>query len=107
MAWVKSCMAQTISQSTSRCTSVKTRIKFRQSPVKSGSVSNMERSMKSGGVRCELNLCVGSPVTEAYGKLDDVSGSSRSYVGDRWRLCIKHREFSQNVSGKKGQKLIS
>ncbi len=63
--------------------------------------------MKSGRVRHELNLCVGSPVTEAYGKSDDVLESSQSYVGDRWRLCIKHREFFQNDNGKKGQKLIS
>ena len=75
--------------------------------MKSGSVSNVERSMKPGGVRHELNLCVGSPVTEAYGKSDNVSESSWSYVGDGRRLCVKHREFSQNVNGKKGQKLIS
>src|SRR5258708_3534189 len=74
---------------------VRTCIKFQRSLV------------KSGGVRCELNLCVGSPVTEAYGKSDDVSESSRSYVGDGQRLCIKHREFFQNDNGKKGQKLIS
>src|SRR5260221_1874594 len=80
---------------------VKTCIKFRRSPVKSGSVSNMEHGMKSGRVRRELNLCVGSLVTEAYGKSDDVSESSRSYVGDGWRLCIKHREFPQNVNRKK------
>ena len=86
---------------------VKTHIKFQQSPVKSGSVSNVEHGMKSGRVRCELNLCVGSPVTEAYRKSDNVSESSQSYVGDRQRLCIKHREFLQNVNGKKGQKLIS
>ena len=75
--------------------------------MKSRSVSNMERGTKSGGVRHELNLCVGSLVTEAYRKSDDVSESSRSYVGDGWRLCVKHREFSQNVNRKKGQKLIS
>ena len=69
--------------------------------MKSGSVSNMECGTKPGGVRCELNLCVGSPVTEAYGKSDGVSESSRSYVGDGWRLCVKHRGFSQNVNGKK------
>ena len=87
---------------------VKTHIKFRHSLVKSGSVSNMERSTKSGGVRHELNLCVGSLVTEAYGKSDGVSESSRSYIGDGRRLCVKHRGFSQNVNGKKrGQKLIS
>src|SRR5258708_35879341 len=50
---------------------VKTRIKFWWSPVKSGSVSNVERGTKSGRVRRELNLCVGSPVTEAYSKSDD------------------------------------
>src|SRR5258708_4780413 len=82
---------------------VKTRIKFRRSPVKSGSVSNVERSTKSGGVRHELNLCVGSPVTEAYGKSDNVSESSRSYVRDGWRLCVKHREFFQNDNGKKAR----
>src|SRR5258708_39071943 len=90
----------------SRC--VKTCIKFRRSPVKSRSVSNVEHGTKSGGVRHELNLCVGSPVTEAYGKSDGVSESSRSYIRDGWRLCVKHRGFSQNVNGKKrGQKLIS
>src|SRR5258708_31714405 len=51
----------------SMCPPVKTHIKFQRSPVKSGSVSNVECSTKSGGVRRELNLCVGSPVTEAYG----------------------------------------
>src|SRR5258708_5651743 len=86
---------------------VKTHIKFWQSPVKSGSVSNVEHGMKSGRVRCELNLCVGSLVTEAYGKSDDVSELSWSYVRDRRRLCVKHREFFQNDNGKKGQKLIS
>src|SRR5260221_14149645 len=89
----------------SRC--VKTCIKFWRSPVKSGSVSNVEHGTKSGGVRRKLNLCVGSLVTEAYGKLDDVSELSWGYVRDGWRLCIKHREFPQNVNGKKGQKLIS
>ncbi len=71
--------------------------------MKSRSVSNVEHSTKSGGVRHELNLCVGSPVTEAYGKSDDVSESSQSYVGDRRRLCIKHREFFQNDNGKKAR----
>ena len=61
---------------------VKNCVKFQQSPVKSGSVSNVEHSTKPGGVRCELNFCVGSPVTEAYGKLDEVSELSWSYVGD-------------------------
>src|SRR6266481_3079644 len=75
---------------------VKTCIKFQQSPVKSGSVSNMEHGTKSGGVRCELNLCVGSLVTEAYGKSDNVSELSQSYIGDRQRLCVKHREFFQS-----------
>src|SRR5260221_10410500 len=79
---------------------VKTCIKFWQSLVKSRLVSNVERGTKSGRVRRELNLCVGSPVTEAYGKSDDVSESSRSYVGDGWRLCIKHREFFQNDNRK-------
>src|SRR6266446_3543931 len=88
-------------------TFVKTHVKFRRSLVKSGSVSNVEHGMKPGGVRCELNLCVGSPVTEAYGKSDDVSELSQSYVRDGQRLCIKHREFFQNDNGKKGQKLIS
>src|SRR5260221_8941708 len=83
---------------------VKTCVKFQQSLVKSGSVSNMEHGMKPGRVRHELNLCVGSLVTEAYGKLDDVSESSWSYVGDRWRLCVKHREFFQNDNGKKARK---
>src|SRR6266436_1596770 len=64
------------------CNIVKTHIKFWQSLVKSGLVSNVECSTKSGGVRHELNLCVGSPVTEAYGKSDNVLESSRSYVGD-------------------------
>ena len=82
---------------------VKTHIKFRQSPVKSRSVSNAEHSMKSGGVRCELNLCVGSPVTEAYGKLDDVLELSRSYVRDGQRLCVKHREFFQSDNRKKAR----
>ena len=63
--------------------------------------------MKPGGVRCKLNLCVGSLVTEAYGKLDKVSELSWSYIRDGWRLCIKHREFFQNDNGKKGQKMIS
>ena len=71
--------------------------------MKSGLVSNVEHGMKPGGVRCKLNLCVGSPVTEAYGKSDDVSESSRSYVGDGWRLCVKHREFFQNDNGKKAR----
>ena len=79
---------------------VKTHIKFRQSPVKSRSVSNVECSTKSGGVRRKLNLCVGSPVTEAYRKSDNVLESSRSYVGDGQRLCVKHREFFQNDNGK-------
>ena len=52
--------------------------------------------MKPGGVRHELNLCVGSPVTEAYGKSDNVSELSQSYIGDRQRLCVKHREFFQS-----------
>src|SRR5260221_10243892 len=52
----------------------------------------------------ELNLCVGSLVTEAYGKLDNVSELSQSYIRDRWRLCIKHREFFQNDNGKKARK---
>src|SRR5260221_9343986 len=82
---------------------VKTHVKFWRSPVKSGSVSNVEHSMKPGRVRCELNLCVGSLVTEAYGKSDDVSELSRSYVGDGQRLCIKHREFFQNDNGKKAR----
>ena len=82
---------------------VKTHIKFRQSLVKSGLVSNVERGMKSGGVRCELNLCVGSLVTEAYRKSDNVLESSQSYIGDRWRLCVKHREFFQNDNGKKAR----
>ncbi len=82
---------------------VKTHIKFRWSLVKSGSVSNVEHGTKSGGVRCELNLCVGSPVTEAYGKSDDVSESSQSYVRDGWRLCVKHREFFQSENGKKAR----
>ena len=56
--------------------------------------------MKSGGVRHELNLCVGSLVTEAYGKSDDVSESSWSYIRDGRRLCIEHREFFQNDNGK-------
>ncbi len=68
--------------------------------MKSGLVSNMEHGTKSGRVRCKLNLCVGSLVTEAYGKSDNVSESSQSYVGDRWRLCVKHREFFQNDNGK-------
>ncbi len=59
--------------------------------------------MKSGGVRHELNLCVGSPVTEAYGKSDNVSELSWSYVGDGQRLCIKHREFFQNDNRKKAR----
>src|SRR5258707_2904604 len=84
--------------------SVKTCIKFQQSLVKSRLVSNVERSTKPGRVRCELNLCVGSPVTEAYGKSDEVSESSRSYVGDGQRLCIKHREFLQNDNRKKARK---
>src|SRR5258707_3813260 len=83
---------------------VKTHIKFQQSLVKSRLVSNMEHSTKPGRVRCELNLCVGSPVTEAYRKSDEVSESSRSYVGDGQRLCIKHREFLQNDNRKKARK---
>src|SRR5258708_16497985 len=86
---------------------VKTHIKFQWSPVNSGSVSNVEHGTKSGRVRRKLNLCVGSPVTEAYRKSDDVSESSRSYIGDGRRLCVKHREFSQNVIGKRAQKLLS
>src|SRR5258705_14013817 len=77
-----------------------------QVPAVSGevqSVSNVEHGTKSGRVRRELNLCVGSPVTEAYGKSDDVSESSRSYVGDGQRLCIKHREFFQNDNRKKAR----
>src|SRR5258708_30462490 len=83
---------------------VKTCVKFQQSPVKSRSVSNVEHGMKPGRVRHELNLCVGSPVTEAYGKLDDVSELSQSYVGDGQRLCVKHREFFQNDNRKKARK---
>ena len=75
--------------------------------MKSRLASDVECGTKLGGVRCELNLCVGSLVTEAYGKSDDVLESSRSYVGDRRRLCVKHREFFQNDNRKKGQKLIS
>ncbi len=71
--------------------------------MKSGSVSNVEHGTKSGGVRCKLNLCVGSLVTEAYRKSDDVSELSQSYVGDGQRLCIKHREFFQNDNGKKAR----
>ncbi len=56
--------------------------------MKSRSVSNMEHGTKPGGVRHELNLCVGSPVTEAYGKLDNVSELSRSYVGDVRSCCL-------------------
>src|SRR5258708_4433723 len=67
----------------------------------------MEHGTKPGGVRCKLNLCVGSLVTEAYRKSDDVSELSRSYIRDRQRLCVKHREFFQNDNRKKGQKLIS
>ena len=95
-------MALSFSLSTTSET-VKTHIKFRQSPVKSGSVSNAECGMKSGGVRCKLNLCVGSPVTEAYGKSDDVLESSWSYVRDGQRLCVKHREFFQNDNRKKAR----
>src|SRR5258707_11879348 len=85
-----------------RCSEfVKTHIKFRQSPVKSRSVSNVEHGTESGGVRRKLNLCVGSPVTEAYGKSDDVLELSQSYVGDGRRLCVKHREFFQNDNRKK------
>src|SRR5258708_18613019 len=69
--------------------------------LKSRGVSNIECGMKSCAVRHELNLCVGPPVTEAYGKSDDVSELSRSYVGDGWRLCVKHREVFQNDNGKK------
>src|SRR5258708_9313228 len=83
---------------------VKTHIKFQRSLVKSRSVSNMEHSTKPGRVRCKLNLCVGSPVTEAYRKLDNVLESSWSYVRDGWRLCVKHREFFQNDNGKKTRK---
>src|SRR5258707_15655102 len=64
---------------------VKNHVKFWQSPVKSGSVSNVEHSTKPGRVRHELNLCVGSPVTEAYGKLDNVLELSQSYVRDGQR----------------------
>src|SRR5260221_11094607 len=92
---------------TTNWSTVKIRIKFRRSPVKSRLVSNMECGTKPGRVRCELNLCVGSPVTEAYGKSDDVLELSWSYVGDGRRLCVKHRQFPQNVTRKKGKKLIS
>src|SRR5258708_9059433 len=64
---------------------VKNCVKFWQSPVKSRLVSNVEHDTKPGGVRCKLNLCVGSPVTEAYGKSDNVSELSQSYVRDGWR----------------------
>ena len=64
---------------------VKTHVKFQQSPVKSRLVSNVECGTKPGGVRHELNLCVGSLVTEAYRKSDNVLELSQSYIGDGWR----------------------
>ena len=57
---------------------VKICVKFRQTPVKSRLVSDVEHGMKLGRVRHKLNLCVGPPVTEAYGKLEDVSELSQS-----------------------------
>src|SRR5258708_24553931 len=57
---------------------VKNHVKFQRTLVKSGLVSNVECGMKLGIVRHELNLCVGSPVTEAYRKSEDVSELSRS-----------------------------
>ncbi len=83
---------------------VKNHVKFQWSPVKSRSVSNVEHGMKPGRVRHKLNLCVGSPVTEAYRKSGNVLESSQSYVGDGWRLCVKHREFFQNDNRKKARK---
>src|SRR6266436_6971760 len=64
---------------------VKNCVKFQQSLVKSRSVSNVECSMKPGRVRCELNLCVHSLVTEAYGKSGGVLELSQSYVRDGQR----------------------
>src|SRR5260221_10338677 len=64
---------------------VKNCVKFQQSLVKSRSVSNVECSMKPGRVRCELKLCVRSPVTEDYGKAGSVLELSRSYVRDGQR----------------------
>ncbi len=57
---------------------VRTHVKFQQTPVKSRSVSDVEHSMKLGRRRNELNLCVGSLVTEAYRKSEDVSELSQS-----------------------------
>src|SRR5258708_30792394 len=48
---------------------------------------DVEHGMKLGGVRCELNLYIGSPVTVAYGTSEDVLESSWS-LGQRWMEMV-------------------